>query len=111
MDDILKTANELGIMIQDTEVYKNFQRMLLKLDKNEDAVRTLESYTSYAEELQVRRKNGDIIEAYEEERMDELKKAVRDSELLMQFIGARDAYMDLLLQIHTAIEQGEDGNE
>jgi len=111
VDDILKTANELGVMIQDTEVYKHFQKMLLKLDKNEEAVRMLESYTSYAEELQVRRKNGDIIEAYEKERMSELTNAVRDSELLMQFIDARDAYMDLLMQIHTAIEQGEEGGE
>ncbi len=103
MEEILKKANELGLMIKHTEVCINFERLTREIELNEDASSLLKKYNETAETIQAKRESGDIIEKYEQEMFRALTETVKENILLVEYLTARDQYIDLLMKIHNSM--------
>ena len=107
MEEILRVANELGQMIQETEVFRDFQKYSAELEENESSRGLLERYSAAAEEIHDREQRGDIVEVWEKEKLRELSEEVTADEFLMAYVKVREEYLGLLMTIQRAIGEGD----
>lgn len=103
MDEIKKKANELGLLIKHTQVYNDFARLTAEIADDEDAFSLLKKYNEVAEILQEKNESGTGVEKYEKEMFKALTETIRENRLIIEYLKARDAYMELLMQIHNSI--------
>ena len=94
MEDILIKANELGLLIKQTEACRDFEELSAEIEKDDDASSLLKKYNEIA---------GDTIEKYEQEMFKALTATVTENKLIMEYLKARDVYVDLLMKIHNSI--------
>jgi len=104
MQDILDMANRLGLMIKDTEACKEFERLAAAVEKDKDASSLLNKYNEIAETIQKKHESGAVVEKYEQEMFKALTETLRGNSLLVEYLKARERYMDLLVQIHKSME-------
>jgi len=105
MENIIEKANELGLLIRKTNVFENFEHLSKKLDSDLISKSLLDEYTKYAEILHHRETSGDIIEDYEKEKLKNLSIQIKDNDFLLEFVTARDKYIDLLVSIQESIRE------
>lgn len=103
MEKILETANEIGLLIKDTGVYKNFYNAKEELASSSEDSRIFDEYLRTADEIKTRQDTGDIIEKFEFENFKELSASASESVLIKNFIAARNEYLDLLSAVQQAI--------
>ena len=112
MDDsirhILEIANELGHMIKETDIYRNFELASEKLELQPNLLKLLEEYEVCMQIIHERQSSGDVVEKFELDNLRELTKDVSENDLLMEFIKAKDEYVKLLTMIQEAVTESED---
>ncbi len=107
MEEILVKANELGILIQDTEAHTRFEEVNLEVENDKEASLLLKKYNEIAETIQQKQGEGFTLEKYEQERFREISGAVASNDLLLKYLKARDVYIELLMSIHNALSSEE----
>ncbi|HRX45934.1 MAG TPA: YlbF family regulator [Spirochaetota bacterium] len=103
MEDILIKANELGLLIKKTDACKNFEKLSAEIEQDEDASSLLNKYNEIAETIQKKQESGDTVEKYEQEMFKALTDTVTGNNLILEYLNARDIYIDLLMKIHNSI--------
>ena len=103
MEEILIKADELGILIKNTDVYMEFENLNNEVENNKEASLLLKKYNEIAETIQQKQESGFLIEKFEQERFKEAGLAVASNAILLKYIKARDRYMELLMEIHNAL--------
>ncbi len=103
MEEILAKADELGGLIRDTEIYRNFIRISNMLAVDPDATRLFQEYIRVSGSLKERQDMGDIIEKYETDELKNLLGMISENELIMRYVEAQEEYIDLLVKIQHQI--------
>jgi cell fate (sporulation/competence/biofilm development) regulator YlbF (YheA/YmcA/DUF963 family) len=103
MKEILEKANELGIMIKETEAFSRFEELNNKVENDKEASLLLKKYNEIAETIQQKQGAGFTLEKFEQERFREISGAVASNELLLKYLKAREIYIELLMSIHRAL--------
>lgn len=105
IDDIFNKANELGLLIQGTDVYRNYREMADAMAMDERASKMLDTYEKRLRELDERKRIGDIIESYELEEVRDLADDIEKNELIMRYLAAKREYAVLLERIQQSITE------
>jgi cell fate (sporulation/competence/biofilm development) regulator YlbF (YheA/YmcA/DUF963 family) len=103
MKEILAKANELGILIQDTEAFIKFEELNNEVENDKEASLLLKKYNEVAETIQQKQAAGVTLEKFEQERFRDISGAVASNELLLKYLKTRDTYIELLMSIHEAL--------
>lgn len=103
MEEILSQAGELGRLIQNTEIYRNFILMSGLLHADEEAVKILKDYGRFTKEIQERQDRGGIVEKFEIEYARSLADLVSEHEVIMKYLDAQKEYLELLYRIQGEI--------
>ncbi len=104
MEEIIKHANELGLMLQNTEAYQQFQINQKKLTKDTDSYNLYQAYEKTLIELDNKRKL-DAIEQYEIEELKEMQQTIDANTIIQDFLLARNEYIKILTIIQNEIEE------
>ncbi len=103
MEDILRTANELGLMIKGTELYRRYEEVSRKLDADPPSRALLEEYASLSEAMYMKEEQGAPIEPADKKNLQELSEKVSANQLLKEFIATQSYFMNLMMQVQNAI--------
>jgi cell fate (sporulation/competence/biofilm development) regulator YlbF (YheA/YmcA/DUF963 family) len=109
MEEILAKAEELGRLIKNTGIYRNFQRSYGMLQKDPDATALFKEYLRVSGMMKERQDLGDTIEKYEVEQYKNLMDMITADDLIMDYLNAQQEYLDLLVEIQNQI--GESGKD
>ncbi len=110
MEEILKKAEELGRLLRETDIYRDFQDASGRLHADADAEKLLDDYIKVSKYIRERQEMGDIIEKFEIENIKSMSSLVSDNEMIMQYLRAQQEYLDLILLIQKELEDiGPDG--
>jgi cell fate (sporulation/competence/biofilm development) regulator YlbF (YheA/YmcA/DUF963 family) len=104
MEEILKKADELGILIRDSDVFKEFENLNTEVEKNSAASLLLKQYNEMAKDFQQKQECGFPIEKFEQERFKEISNAVKSNKILFKYIKARDKYLEFLTDIQKELD-------
>jgi len=107
MEEIISRANELGLMIKGTDVYKRYVEVVKKLEQNPESRKLLEEFAQLSETVQQKEGTGQPVEVEEKQKIEELSAKVSEDELLKEFITAQSYYMNLMMMIQKAISEPE----
>ncbi len=103
MREILEKANELGLLLQQSDVFIKFTALDRELGEDNAAGALLEKYNEIAESIMHKQQSGEIIESYEKESFREITEQVNSNDLLRRYLTARDEYIDLLMKVHESL--------
>ncbi len=107
MEEILKIANELGLMLQGTDIYKRYREISKKLEEDEEAKSLLEEYIQFSDEMYRKEKAGTVIEVDEKQKLQELNEKISENQLIKEFLATQTYYLNMTLQIQKAINEPE----
>ncbi len=107
MEEIISRANELGLMIKGTDVYKRYVEVVKKLEENPESRKLLEEFAQLSETVQQKEGTGQPVEVEEKQKIEELSAKVSEDELLKEFITTQSYYMNLMMMIQKAISEPE----
>jgi cell fate (sporulation/competence/biofilm development) regulator YlbF (YheA/YmcA/DUF963 family) len=105
MEEILKKANELGLMIKGTEIVKRFEDLSKKLEEDKESKDLLEEYINIMKEYQDKESKGAVIEVSEKDKVKELSEKVSENQLIKEYIATQTYYINMMLQIQQAISE------
>ncbi len=103
MEEILKKANELGLMIQGSDLYQRFNELSKKIEADQGARTLLEQYISYNETIMEKEEKGLPIEVDEKKKLEELGKQVSESTLIKEYIATQTYFFNLLMKVQEII--------
>lgn len=103
MDEILRKANELGLMIKGSELYKRLEDLTVKLDSDENSKSLLEEYVALSNTIAEKEESGASIEVDEKSALSALTDRVSGNELLKEFIATQTYYMNLIYLVQKTI--------
>lgn len=107
MKDILDKANELGLLIRETEQYRDFREAAQELEGDPSSKKLLEEFSRKSGELKVREQAGDIIENFERDELHVLGEEISHNEIILGYLEARDGYIALLEGVQRSL--GDEG--
>ena len=109
MEEILKKANELGLMIKGTDAFMRLEELSKKLDADSESKKLLEDYAKVMQEFQEKEATGGTIEVEEKQQVQELSEKVAENDLIKEYIATNSYYLNMIMQIQKAISepQGE----
>ena len=107
MEEILKKANELGLMIKGTEISMRFEELAKKLESDKESKDLLEEYIKFMQEFQEKESKGGTIEVEEKNKMKELSEKVSENQLLKEYIATQTYFINMMVQIQKAISEPE----
>ncbi|MCU0822767.1 MAG: YlbF family regulator [Spirochaetes bacterium] len=107
MDEIIKKANELGLMIKGTEVYARFEELSMKLEADEKSRDLLEEYAVMSQEFHEKEEAGVPIEVADKKKLQELNDKVSQSQLIKEYIATNTYYLNMLMMIQKVISEPE----
>ncbi len=105
MDEILNKANEIGLMIHGTDLYRRYEELSVKMDADDAAKKLLEEYARISEELYARESSGGPIEADEKKDFQELTEKVSQNQLIKEYIATQSYFLNLMMQIQKVISE------
>lgn len=105
MEEILKKANELGLMIKGTDVAARFEELSKKLEEEKESKELLEEYIKVIQEYQEKENEGKSIEVEEKERVKELSEKVSENQLIKEYIATQTYFVNMMMQIQQAISE------
>jgi cell fate (sporulation/competence/biofilm development) regulator YlbF (YheA/YmcA/DUF963 family) len=103
MEEILKKANELGLMIKGTEIHNRFEEISNKIENDKEAKALLEEYVKITQEFQEKESTGSPIEVEEKKKIKELSEKVAQNQLIKEFIATQTYFYNMMIQIQNAI--------
>jgi cell fate (sporulation/competence/biofilm development) regulator YlbF (YheA/YmcA/DUF963 family) len=103
MEEIIKKANELGLMIKGTEISARFEEISKKIENDNEAKNLLEDYVKVTQEFQERESEGLPIEVEEKKKIQELSEKVAQNQLIKEFIATQTYFYNMMIQIQNAI--------
>ncbi len=106
MDDILAQAEELGRLIQNTEIYAEFSMMSELLNGDDESLGLYDEFLAFSSEIKERQECGDVVEKFEMDRLRDLTERAAGNEAIVNYLNAQNAYLDLLLKIQKEINSG-----
>lgn len=107
MEEILKKANELGLMIKGTEISMRFEDLSKLLDSDQDSKSLLEEYAKCSKEYQEKEEKGDVIEVGEKQKLQEVSEKVSENQLIKEYIATSSYFINMMMQIQKAISEPE----
>lgn len=107
MDEIVKKANELGLMIKGTEIFRRYDELLKQLDADHESRKLLEDYAKASENMYEKEKKGTVIEIAEKQHMQELLEKISVNQLIKEYIATQSYYVNMMMQIQKAISEPE----
>ncbi len=109
MEEILQKANELGLMIRGSELYRRFNELSGALDADPQAKSILDEYLRFSGELIEKEEHGAPIEVAEKQKLEEMGKQVSENGLIKEYIATQTYFYNLLMQVQEIINnpQGE----
>jgi cell fate (sporulation/competence/biofilm development) regulator YlbF (YheA/YmcA/DUF963 family) len=99
MEEILKKAEELGRLIRDTDIYRDFQRASESLHADADADKLFDDFIKISKYVSDRQEMGDIIEKFEIENIKSMSEMVSGNDMIVRYMKAQQEYLDLILMI------------
>lgn len=105
MEELIKKANELGLMIKGTEIYKRYEDVGKKLESDADSRKLLEEYAAISEEMYQKENSGGAIEVAEKQKFEDLHEKVSGNQLIKEYIATQSYFMNLMMQIQKAISE------
>jgi len=103
MEEILQKANELGLMIKGSDIYKRYEELVKKIEADENARKLLEEYIKLSEELYQKEANGGVVEVEDKKKLQDITQKVSESQLIKEFIATQTYYVNMMMQIQNAI--------
>jgi cell fate (sporulation/competence/biofilm development) regulator YlbF (YheA/YmcA/DUF963 family) len=109
MEEILKKANELGLLIKGSELYRRFNELSSMLDSNPQAKALLDEYIEYSGTVLMKEEQGAPVEVAEKQKLEEIGKKVTENDLIKEYIATQTYFFNLLTQVQNIINnpQGE----
>ncbi len=107
MEEIIKKANELGLMIKGTEIFKRFDELTKKLEADEESKTLMDEYVKLNNDLYEKEKNGSVIEVSEKKRLQEIGDRVSRNNLIKEYIATQTYYLNLIIQVQKALNEPE----
>ncbi|HNU90468.1 MAG TPA: YlbF family regulator [Spirochaetota bacterium] len=105
MEEILNKANELGLMVRGTDLYRRYEELSLKLDADEVSRELLEEYARVSEELYAKESSGAPIEVGEKKNFQELTEKISKNQLIKEYIATQSYFLNLMMQIQKVISE------
>lgn len=105
MEEILKKANELGLMIKGTDVSIRFEELAKKLNDDKESKALLEEYIKLMQDYQEKEANGTAIEVEEKDKLKEMSEKVSENDLLKEYIATQTYLINMMMQIQQAISE------
>ncbi len=103
MEEILKKANELGLMIKGSDLSVRFEEISKKIDNDKEAKSLLEEYAKATQEFQEKESSGRPIEVEEKKKITELSEKVSQNQLIKEFIATQTYFYNMMIQIQNTI--------
>jgi cell fate (sporulation/competence/biofilm development) regulator YlbF (YheA/YmcA/DUF963 family) len=103
MEELLKKANELGLMIKGSDISIRFEEISKKLESDSEAKELLEEYIKTTQEFQEKTAGGGVIELEEKKKIQELSEKVSQNQLIKEFIATQTYFYNLMVQIQNTI--------
>lgn len=109
MEEILKKANELGLMIKGSELYQRFSELSGRVEADPQARAILDEYIEFSGSVLAKEEQGTAIEVAEKQKLEDLGKKVSENDLLKEYIATQTYFYNLLMQVQSIINnpQGE----
>jgi cell fate (sporulation/competence/biofilm development) regulator YlbF (YheA/YmcA/DUF963 family) len=104
MDTILQKAEELGRLIRETDMYRDYRSSAEMLDADEESKKLFDDFIKISKYVRDRQEMGDIIEKFEIENIKSMSSLVSDNEVIMRYIKAQGEYLDLIVTIQKELE-------
>ena len=105
MEEILNKANELGLMVRGTDLYRRYEELSVKMDADDAAKKLLQEYARISEELYARETSGSPIEVDEKRNFQELTEKVSQNQLIKEYIATQSYFLNLMMQIQKIISE------
>jgi cell fate (sporulation/competence/biofilm development) regulator YlbF (YheA/YmcA/DUF963 family) len=103
MEKILKKANELGHLLNGSDIVKRFRSLAEKMEKDETARGILNELMDSTRIFQEKEAGGAPIEVDEKRTLAELQNKAKENSLVSEFLATQVYYVNLLTQINEAI--------
>ncbi len=103
MEAILQKANELGLMIKGSELYRRFSELSEKLDADEESKKLLDEYISISGSLMDREEKGQPIEVEDKRKLEDIEALVSENDLLKEYVATQTYFFNLLMQVQNII--------
>jgi cell fate (sporulation/competence/biofilm development) regulator YlbF (YheA/YmcA/DUF963 family) len=105
MDEILKKANELGLMIRGTEIFRRFDELSKKLEADEESRSLLEKYAALSDEIHDKELSGEAINPEDKKALEDMSGKLSKSVLVKEYIATQSYYVNMLMQIQKIISE------
>ena len=105
MEDILKKANELGLMIKGTEIAQRFSELSKMLESDKENRELLEEYINAMNEYHEKESEGRQIEVEEKTKIKELTEKVSENQLIKEYIATHSYFINMMMQVQEAISE------
>jgi cell fate (sporulation/competence/biofilm development) regulator YlbF (YheA/YmcA/DUF963 family) len=103
MEEILKKANELGLLIKGSDLSVRFEEISKKIEDDKESKSLLEEYARVTQEFQEKESEGRPIEVEEKKKITELSEKVSQNQLIKEFIATQTYFYNMMIQIQNAI--------
>jgi cell fate (sporulation/competence/biofilm development) regulator YlbF (YheA/YmcA/DUF963 family) len=104
METILQKAEELGRLIRETDIYRDYQHASDLLNADGEAKKLFEDFIKISKYIKDRQEMGDIIEKFEIENIKSMSALVSENDLIMRYMKAQQEYLDLIVMIQKELE-------
>ena len=105
MEEILKKANELGLMIKGSEISVRFEEVSQKVENDQEAKDLLEEYVKAMQEFEQKEASGQPVEVEEKKKMQDMSEKISQNELIKEFIATQTYFYNLMVQIQNTISE------
>jgi cell fate (sporulation/competence/biofilm development) regulator YlbF (YheA/YmcA/DUF963 family) len=107
MEDILQKANELGMMLKNSDINAHYEKLSEELEADKDSKSLLDEYLDLFEQMHRKETSGGVIEIAEKEKLAEIQKKVSENQLIVDYIDAKNSYVNVLMEIQKAVSGGD----
>ncbi len=107
MEEIVKKANELGLMIKGSEVFSRFEVISKKIEADSEAKSLLEEYAKFSQEYQEKEASGTAIDVEEKQKLQDMNDKLSENELIKEYIATNSYYINMMMLIQKAISEPE----
>jgi cell fate (sporulation/competence/biofilm development) regulator YlbF (YheA/YmcA/DUF963 family) len=104
MESILQKAEELGRLIRETDIYRDYQRASGLLNADDEAKKLFDDFIKVSKYIRDRQEMGDIIEKFEIENIKSMSAMVSENDVIRNYLDAQQEYLDLILNIQKELE-------
>lgn len=103
MEEILQKANELGLMIKGSDIYRRYEELVKKIEADTNSKKLLQDYIKVSEEIYQKESTGGTIEVEEKQKLQDISQKVSENQLIKEFIATQTYYVNMMMQIQNAI--------